>query len=138
MRSGIRRNRRGRWCEKGVKDSDEIPDKEICHSQGYCTVCGPFRLTRRCSKVTPQITQTNLFMSRPLVFHCKYSIGRDIPVIRALEIHILPRHGCERSSGKSGARDGELIHSKSSFTPPHPTTPIVTLIRFWSRLSLSH
>lgn len=41
VRSGIRRNRRGRWCEKGVKDSDDIPDKEIHHSQGYCTVCGP-------------------------------------------------------------------------------------------------
>lgn len=47
MRSGIRRNRRGRWCEKGVKDVDEIPDKEMCHSQGYSTASGPFVLDHR-------------------------------------------------------------------------------------------
>lgn len=33
MRSGIRRNHRGRWCEKGVKDVVEIPEKEASSSQ---------------------------------------------------------------------------------------------------------
>lgn len=36
----------GDGVRRGVKDSDEIPDKEICHSQGYCTVTRPCGLTR--------------------------------------------------------------------------------------------
>lgn len=41
MRSGIQRNHRGRRREEGVKDVDEIPDKEIHRSLGEVQHGGP-------------------------------------------------------------------------------------------------
>lgn len=114
----------GDGVRRGVKDSDEIPDKEICHSQRYHTVMRPCGLTRggrwtqqghpsdrsnqfvpvASARVSPQIQQR-------LRCTCDRSLGEPR----------LPRHGSKQRSGVGGKAewDGELIHLKSFFTPPH-------------------
>lgn len=70
MRSGIRRNCRERWSEKGVKDSDEIPDKEIRHFPGLLYVAPSLdqKMSPDAARSSPQITHCSCH-----VFQYKYS-----------------------------------------------------------------
>lgn len=116
MRSGIQRNHRGRRCEEGVKDVDEIPDKEIRRSLGEVHHGGPFaRPDDKCNKVTHQNARTDLSSLCRLMFHRRQYRLRYTPAICVLDL--LSHTHAREAAGKS--RDGELIHLKSFFTPPH-------------------
>lgn len=71
--------------------------------------------TARCNKVTHQNARTNLSSLCRLVFHRRHYRLRYIPAICGLDI--LSHTHARQAAGKS--RDGELIHLKSFFTPPH-------------------
>lgn len=116
----------GDGVRRGVKDSDEIPDKEICHSQGYCTVMRPCGLTRggRWTQQGHPSDRSNQFVpvaSARVSPQTQQKLRRTCD--RSLGEPRLPRHGSKQRSGEWGGgsreRDGELIHLKSFFTPPH-------------------
>lgn len=133
----------GDGVRRGVKDSDEIPDKEICHSQGYCTVMRPCGLTRggRWTQQGHPSDRSNQFVpvaSARVSPQTQQKLRRTCD--RSLGEPRLPRHGSKQRSrewgGKAERETENWFIWKASLL--HPTTPIVTLIRFWSRLSLSH
>lgn len=126
MRSGVRCNHQGRWCEKGVKDVAEIllrpPFLSLPPTRKHSSLTLPssmklFHLTGRCYegcyKVTRQCTQRNLLVSCLLMFHHRLRFNCDV----CLTYPHCTRPQIEKLWGVGGKQMRGLIYLKSCFFP---------------------